>query len=516
MQLASGQPSPADSMGMLQNAGPMAKTGSPDGAMPRPQPAQNGGQLSKPPPNQTDPGGDTTAPGGALPGSKDYWDWYTHKFNQDQFSPGGTMSEIMSLANMVGGIRDPMGSFGNMKNPTMWNVGNRAMASGMGWLNRSGVGIGQQPVLGKTNVERTPLNWDTYGKIAGSGADLGREAAGMIPDQGVRSVQDLSKTLHDVSPGVSAVVDAATPALQQIEADAAAGNGLMGIPMSAVEKMQGQNIAQANLAEQAMLDQLGISSAAAGTGGQGAADQAIATQMGTSYAPARIAAMQDPLELSYKLGPDVMNALSNSIARTEVPLTELAGNMNLNDLQRQMQGKIAGANVFGDLAGRGIQAGANLMGDEQKVGQSAANLQGELDFKTGDANLDAWLKQQSLLAPYAFGSPWKGYDAVSGSINDRNKNTMDLIKMALGESDKLRQLHVDRKAQELQESLGMIGGISGSIGNLIGGGGLGDFAGGLMGTGGGGTGAGLLGAATGDIGAGIGSGVGSLLGLLGL
>jgi hypothetical protein len=289
----------------------------------------------------------------------------------------------------------------------------------------------------------------------------------MIPDQGVRSVQDLSKTLHDVSPGVSAVVDAATPALQQIEADAAAGNGLMGIPMSAVQTMQGQGIAQANLAEQAMLDQLGISSAAAGTGGQGAADQAIATQMGTSYAPARIQAMQDPMELSYKLGPDVMNALSNSIAKTEVPLTELAGNMNLNDLQRQMQGKIAGANVFGDLAGRGIQAGANLMGDEQKVGQSAANLQGELDFKTGDANLDAWLKQQSLLAPYAFGSPWKGYDAVSGSINDRNNNTMDLIRMALGESKDLRDLHFKRSQANKNNVAGWVGAGTNLLGNIL-------------------------------------------------
>lgn len=467
MQLASGQPSPADSMGTMWNAGPQAKTGVPDGALPRPQPSQQAGRGSSTPPNMTDPGGDVTAPGGAVPGSKDYWDWYTHKFNQDQFSPGGTMSEIMSLANMVGGIRDPMGAFGNVKNPTMFNIGNRAMASGMGWLNRSGVGIGQQPVLGKTSVERVPLNWSTYDKIAGSGANLGREAAGMIPDQGVRSVQDLSKTLHDVSPGVSAVVDAATPALQQIEADAAAGNGLMGIPMSAVEKMQGQNIAQANLAEQAMLDQLGISSAAAGTGGQGAADQAIAAQMGTSFAPARIQAMQDPMELSYKLGPDVMNALSNSIARTEVPLTELAGNMNLNDLQRQMQGKIAGANVFGDLAGRGIQAGANLMGDEQKVGQSAANLQGELDFKTGDANLDAWLKQQSLLAPYAFGSPWKGYDAVSGSINDRNNNTLDLIKMALGEAGSLRNMHFQREQANRANNWGIANSVLTGIGNAF-------------------------------------------------
>jgi hypothetical protein len=173
------------------------------------------------------------------------------------------------------------------------------------------------------------------------------------------------------------------------------------------------------------------------------------------------------MELSYKLGPVVMNALSNSIAKTEVPLTELAGNMNLNDLQRQMQGKIAGANVFGDLAGRGIQAGANLMGDEQKVGQSAANLQGELDFKTGDANLDAWLKQQSLLAPYAFGSPWKGYEAVSGSINDRNNNTMDLIKMALGESESLRNLHFKRQEANRANNWGIANSVLTGIGNAF-------------------------------------------------
>jgi hypothetical protein len=139
-----------------------------------------------------------------------------------------------------------------------------------------------------------------------------------------------------------------------------------------------------------------------------------------------------------------------------------------------------------------------------------------VDFHFLKLSLESWLKQFGTMAPIAYGAPWKGYDAVSGAGNDRNKLTLDLIRQAMGESDKLRQLHTDRKAQELQESLGIFGGVAGGLGQFVGGGGLGDFAGGLMGTGGGGSGAGLIGSAVGDIGAGLGDGVAGLLGLLGL
>lgn len=467
-------------------------------------------------PTQGDYGtGMPTPPPGAVPGTQEYWDWYSSTFNQDQFSPGGIMSEILSLGEMVGGFYDPMSVFGNTP-ANMWDVGKSAMDFGTNTLGGYGLAPGTAPTVHNPGIERVPLNWNTVNYGVSLGRDLGHEAAGYIPDQGVRGISDVTNEILNATPGAASTLGAADAVSKQIQADAEAGYGLMGIPMSQVENMQAQNIAEVNLAQEEALRQLGIDASANGTYGQGNYDAAVASQFGNEYAPARIKAIQDPLEMSYKLGPDVLNAATGAVSKIGVPISELGTKVNLEDLQRQLQGGIARSDVFGRLAGQGLNVGGDLAASEQRVGQGAATDAAQLDLQSQGMNLESWLKQFGTMAPIAYGAPWKGYDAVRGAGNDRNQLTLDLIRQAMGESDKLRQLHTDRKAQELQESLGLFGGVAGGLGQFVGGGGLGDFAGGLRGTGGGGSGAGFLGALTGDIGAGIGDGISGLLGFLGL
>lgn len=419
-------------------------------------------------PTQGDYGnGMPSPPPGAVPGTKEYWDWYSKTFNQDQFSPGGTMSEILSLGDMVGGFYDPMSVFGNTP-ANMWDVGKSAMDFGTNTLGGYGLAPGTAPTVHNPGIERVPLNWNTVNYGVSLGRDLGHEAAGYIPDQGVRGISDVTNEILNATPGAASTLGAADAVSKQIQADAEAGYGLMGIPMSQVENMQAQNIAEVNLAQEEALRQLGIDASANGTYGQGNYDAAVASEFGNQYAPARISAIQDPLEMSYKLGPDVMNAATGAVSRVGVPISELGTKANLEDLQRQLQGGIARSDVFGRLAGQGLNVGGDLAANEQRVGQGAATDAAQLDFQSQMANLDSWLKQFGTMAPIAYGAPWKGQAAVSGAGNDRNQLTLDLIRQALGESESLRNLHFKRQEANKDNVAGWVGAGTELLGNLLG------------------------------------------------
>ena len=426
--------------------------------------------IGLPPANKMPMGGDygtgfATPPAGATPGTQQWNEWYKSTF-PDSFNPGGVMTEIMQLGNMVGGFYDPMSVFGNTP-ANMWDVGKSAMDFGTNTLGGYGLAPGTAPTVHNPGIERVPLNWNTVNYGVSLGRDLGHEAAGYIPDQGVRGISDVTNEILNATPGAASTLGAADAVSKQIQADAEAGYGLMGIPMSQVENMQAQNIAEVNLAQEEALRHLGIDAAATGTYGQGNYDAAVASEFGNQYAPARISAIQDPLEMSYKLGPDVMNAATGAVSRVGVPISELGTKANLEDLQRQLQGGIARSDVFGRLAGQGLNVGGDLAANEQRVGQGAATDAAQLDFQSQMANLDSWLKQFGTMAPIAYGAPWKGQAAVSGAGNDRNQLTLDLIRQAMGEGDKLRQFHLDRQAQQLGSTLGVVGGIGNLVGNLI-------------------------------------------------
>ena len=406
-------------------------------------------------------------PPGAVPGTQEYWDWYSSTFNQDQFSPGGTLSEILSLGDMAGGFYEPMSVFGNTP-ANMWDVGKSAMDFGTNTLGGYGLAPGTAPTVKNPGIERVPLNWNTVNYGVSLGRDLGHEAASYIPDQGVRGISDVTNEILAATPGASSTLGAADAVSKQIQADAEAGYGLMGIPMSQVENMQAQNIAEVNLAQEEALRQLGIDAAASGTYGQGNYDAAVASEFGNQYAPARISAIQDPLEMSYKLGPDVLNAATGAVSRIGVPISELGTKVNLEDLQRQLQGGIARSDVFGRLAGQGLNVGGDLAANEQRIGQGAATDAAQLDLQSQGMNLESWLKQFGTMAPIAYGAPWKGYDAVRGAGNDRNDLTMDLIKSALGESESLRNLHFKRQEANKDNVAGWVGAGAELAGNLLG------------------------------------------------
>ena len=476
-------------------------SGTPGG---QPRPTSPRDPMGVPSQNQLQPpsaGGYPTPPPGATPGTPEWEKWLKGTF-QEELNPGSVMSEILQLGNMVGGFHNPYSVLG--KTPAnMWALGNRATKAGMGVLDKAGVGIGSQPLLTSPKVGMASPNFDTFNTVAGYGANLGREAAGYIPDQPVRGITQLQNEIFGATPGAQNVVDAANPVLAGIQADAEAGYGLMGIPMSQVENMQAQNIAQANLAQDAALSSLSSDLADAGTYGSGAGARAINNEFATAYAPARISAMQDPLELAYKLGPDVLNAASGAISKTSIPLTELATSANLSDLDRQLKAGLGRSDVFGELARAGIGAASDLTGTQLKANQSAYGDQAQLDFQTEAANLDAWLKQQGLLANPAFNNPWKGFDAARGIGNDQNDLAMNLIKTALGEAGSLRGYHQKRQKNQWDQMSSIIGAVTGGLGNAAAG--IGDLASGFAGGGGGGTGMGLIGAGAGDF-----------LGLLGL
>lgn len=405
-------------------------------------------------------------PPGAVPGTQEWWDWYSKTFNQDQFSPGGVMTQIQQLGAMNGGFFDPMSVFGNTP-ANMWDVGKGAMDFGTNTLGGYGLAPGTAPNVTNPGIERVPLNWNTVNYGVSLGRDLGHEAASYIPDQGVRGIGDVTDEILASTPGASSTLGAADAVSKQIQADAEAGYGLMGIPMSQVETMQGQNIAQVNLAQEEALRQLGIDAAASGTYGQGNYDAAVASQFGNEYAPARIDAIQDPLEMSYKLGPDVLNAATGAVSKIGVPISELGTKVNLEDLQRQLQGGIARSDVFGRLAGQGLNVGGDLAANEQRVGQGAATDAAQLDFQSQTANLDSWLKQFGTMAPIAYGAPWKGQQAVSGAGNDSNDLNLALIKMAMGEASDLRNLHFKRQEANKDNVAGWVGAGTNLLGNIL-------------------------------------------------
>lgn len=440
-------------------------SGTPGG---QPRPTSPRDPMGVPSQNQLQPpsaGGYPTPPPGATPGTPEWEKWLKGTF-QEELNPGSVMSEILQLGNMVGGFHNPYSVLG--KTPAnMWALGNRATKAGMGVLDKAGVGIGSQPLLTSPKVGMASPNFDTFNTVAGYGANLGREAAGYIPDQPVRGITQLQNEIFGATPGAQNVVDAANPVLAGIQADAEAGYGLMGIPMSQVENMQAQNIAQANLAQDASLSALSSDLADAGIYGSGAGARAVNNEFATAYAPARISAMQDPLELAYKLGPDVLNAASGAISKTSIPLTELATSANLSDLDRKLKAGLGRSDVFGELARSGIGAASDLTGTQLKANQSAYGDQAQLDFQTEAANLDAWLKQQGLLANPAFNNPWKGFDAARGIGNDQNDLAMNLIKMALGEAGSLRGYHQQRQKNQWDQISDIIGGVTGLAGNVI-------------------------------------------------
>lgn len=405
-------------------------------------------------------------PPGAEPGTQAYWDWYSKHFNQDQFSPGGTLSEILGLGQQAGGFKDPMGALG--KTPAnMWAVGRRSYGQGLSNLGRAGFAPGTQPNVTAPNVGITPVNYGTLDEAIKRGSSLGQTAAGMIPNQPVRSIGEASSQIGAVTPGANALMGAVTPALNSMAADAAAGKGLMGIPSSEVAKMQGQNVAEANAAQEASLRALGVDASAAGTYGQPNYDSQVASEYASQYAPALISAVQQPENESYQLGAQNLNALTGAVSGVEVPLTKMAAGINEQDLANQLQAGTARADVYGKLAGQGLNVGGDLAGNELKTGQSAQNLQAQLGLDAQTQNLDAWLKQFDTLAGPAFQAPWQGYNAAQGAIGNKNQLTMDLVKQALQEAGSLRNLHNQRKQQNWQNTIGLIGGISGGLGNLF-------------------------------------------------
>lgn len=451
-----------------KTAAPGFEGGGPGTPTGQPRPHSPADPTGVPGSNQLQPpsaGGYPTPPQGATPGTPAWQDWFKDTFSEE-LNPGAVMSQILQLGDMVGGFHNPYSVLGKMP-ANMWALGNRATKAGMGVLDKAGVGIGSQPLLTSPKVGVASPNFDTFNTVAGYGSNLGREAAGYIQDQPVRSITQLQNEIFGATPGAQNVVNAANPVLDSIAADAEAGYGLMGIPMSQVETMQAQNIAQANLAQDASLSALSSDLADAGTYGSGAGARAVNNEFATAYAPARIDAMQDPLELAYKLGPDVLNAASGAIAKTSIPLTELATSANLSDLDRQLKAGLGRADVFGELSRAGIGAASDLTGTQLKTNQSAYGDQAQLDYQTEAANLDAWLKQQGLLAGPAFNNPWKGFDAARGVGNDQNDLAMNLIKMALGEAGSLRDYHQKRQKNSWNQVSDIIGGVTGLAGNLM-------------------------------------------------